>query len=771
MKKLFQSVVFLFLGISLFAQSSDKIFYSSFRPEGWNIYLSKDGGETFSEFTNHESLDYDAKISPDGQWVVFTSERLGKPHLFIKHVEGDSLPRLLVKSESMQDQVDFSPDGNWMVFLSTHEGNADIYKLPFIPNDTLDIAEAQNLTNNPGGDFRPKYSNDGSKIAFSSDRDHETKPHQFFPFAMQRTGDIYTMSSDGGAANRLTNSDFWEGSPAWSENDDEIFFYNGKDDILTLSSMSANGDGEESLFDFGFDCLSPSIGPKGHLLFTAIDYDADVFSILTLNLETTKIDSSLVQDMDMLNANYHPNGLLVFHGGKKPGDLEENMSGFEGGLLVKNNPEKRILDDRQIDLFGVRRAFAAPPTANGREIVYDFLPGEGFSDAMTPFVYPLAVIPILTLFWFLFGVITSIKMKKVIRSWKYLVFSLMALIVPALLAALFFHTFAELQWPLNEVKWVLLIFTLALLLSIIFFSVHYKKQKANRSADMGLYKNYDWMLFGNVLAAIYLIIFCGSFFSIKPEFYSVDYTTKEVTKLFTFEPDPNTNPFLSRVIDTKFTPDGEYLQFTVGGFRAEPKDQGVIYKYHIKEKSLERVSVMDSNNGFADFTKDNSSMVFRSGMTGNMDVYLREGDELINLTNSPDKENFPIISHDGNKIAFCSDVNGADKSGIVKTVDIYLSERQEDNTWSQPKQITTYSGQEGHPHFSPDGEWLIYSSEEFGINDEQPLVQTYIFSPQLYGEITAVRLEDGKKVRLTHNKWEDGAPLWISTEEAIAANN
>jgi hypothetical protein len=58
---------------------------------------------------------------------------------------------------------------------------------------------------------------------------------------------------------------------------------------------------------------------------------------------------------------------------------------------------------------------------------------------------------------------------------------------------------------------------------------------------------------------------------------------------------------------------------------------------------------------------------------------------------------------------------------------------------------------------------LIFTTEEFSINDEQPLVQNYMFSPQMYEEITAIRLEDGEKVRFTHNKWEDGAPLWITT--------
>jgi hypothetical protein len=56
---------------------------------------------------------------------------------------------------------------------------------------------------------------------------------------------------------------------------------------------------------------------------------------------------------------------------------------------------------------------------------------------------------------------------------------------------------------------------------------------------------------------------------------------------------------------------------------------------------------------------------------------------------------------------------------------------------------------------------LIYTSEEFGIFDEQPLIQPFIFSPQMYGEIVVLRLSDGYKIRLTHNKWEDGAPLWV----------
>ena len=68
--------------------------------------------------------------------------------------------------------------------------------------------------------------------------------------------------------------------------------------------------------------------------------------------------------------------------------------------------------------------------------------------------------------------------------------------------------------------------------------------------------------------------------------------------------------------------------------------------------------------------------------------------------------------------------------------------------------------QEGHLAYSHDGKWLISSSEQGGINDEQPLVQSMIFAIQDYGEMYAYRLQDGTTVRLTHNKWEEGVPSW-----------
>lgn len=94
------------------AQGLDRIFYSTFSPQGWDIYLSLDNGETTRKIAEHSSLDYEAAMSPDGRWIVFTSERSGMSQFYALPIDDlDSDPRPLFVTGSFQDQATFSPDG------------------------------------------------------------------------------------------------------------------------------------------------------------------------------------------------------------------------------------------------------------------------------------------------------------------------------------------------------------------------------------------------------------------------------------------------------------------------------------------------------------------------------------------------------------------------------------------------------------------------------------------------------------------------------------
>ncbi|HEY7335456.1 MAG TPA: hypothetical protein VH639_11280 [Bryobacteraceae bacterium] len=267
---------------SLSAQNSaglQRLVWQSLKPTNWNIYYFAALQTAPRQITSGPGLDYDAVLSPDGRWIVFTSERAGIPHLYAIDIEGGD-PRLLIESNCMEDQAAISPDGKTMAFMSDDSGNANIYLIPFDPTITQPFGRATNLTRNSSGNFRPAFSPDGERIAFSSDRDRPVASDPFFPFVRRREGDIYVMDLDGRNLQRLTDSPNWNGSPVWSPDGGAIYFYSGRNretsppqsPILSqkggfeLWTMKADGSGQRRITPPGIEALSPTVA-EGRIVF------------------------------------------------------------------------------------------------------------------------------------------------------------------------------------------------------------------------------------------------------------------------------------------------------------------------------------------------------------------------------------------------------------------------------------------------------------------------------------------------------------------------
>ena len=121
------------------ATDPGQIVFSSLRPGNWDIFYFAQPGTSPKRLTDHPGLDYEAVFSPDGRWVVFTSERRGHPDLYIIDLENNTEPRLLIDNNAMEDQAVISPDGGTIAFVSTESGNADIYSMPFEPENYSEV--------------------------------------------------------------------------------------------------------------------------------------------------------------------------------------------------------------------------------------------------------------------------------------------------------------------------------------------------------------------------------------------------------------------------------------------------------------------------------------------------------------------------------------------------------------------------------------------------------------------------------------------------------
>ena len=113
----------------------ETIVYSSILPANWDLYLFDGPGSEPRRLTTDPGLDYNGAISPDGRWVVFTSERTGSPDLYVLDLHGNAGPRPLVGGPAMEDAAAISPDGRRLLFVSTRDGNADVFEMPFRPED------------------------------------------------------------------------------------------------------------------------------------------------------------------------------------------------------------------------------------------------------------------------------------------------------------------------------------------------------------------------------------------------------------------------------------------------------------------------------------------------------------------------------------------------------------------------------------------------------------------------------------------------------------
>lgn len=127
--------------------------------------------------------------SPDGDKIVFESDRTGVAQIHVIDSDGTNLRQLTDIPGGAEAPV-YSPDGQWIVFAAFPDGEDkgnDIFIM------RADGTDQQRLTDAPGADGHPHWTADGERIVFNSDRTTPDPDAEWW----DRWHEIFSMRRDG----------------------------------------------------------------------------------------------------------------------------------------------------------------------------------------------------------------------------------------------------------------------------------------------------------------------------------------------------------------------------------------------------------------------------------------------------------------------------------------------------------------------------------------------------------------------------------------------
>ena len=142
---------------------------------------------------------WDPTWSPDGERILFASDRDGSVQLYTIRPDGSKLNRIS-NLPSIRGRSDWSPNGQYIV---TYSGDAWQREL-FIMN--ADGSNVRQLTPSGGNSQGPSFSTDGNWVVFTAYFDH---------FGDDHGCEIYIIRIDGTDLRRLTNNNYCDYQPRW----------------------------------------------------------------------------------------------------------------------------------------------------------------------------------------------------------------------------------------------------------------------------------------------------------------------------------------------------------------------------------------------------------------------------------------------------------------------------------------------------------------------------------------------------------------------------
>ena len=157
------------------------------------IYLSRPDGSDIRRITFSGTIDTEPHFSPDGQYLLFTSDRGGSPQIYRMPAKGGPTERLTF-GEGANFSPRHSPDGKNFVFAHLNNGRFHIAIQDFQTGQMSLLTEG-------GWEKKPSFAPNGKLILFARE-------------ARDR-GILATVSSDGRVKQHMFTQSGDAREPVW----------------------------------------------------------------------------------------------------------------------------------------------------------------------------------------------------------------------------------------------------------------------------------------------------------------------------------------------------------------------------------------------------------------------------------------------------------------------------------------------------------------------------------------------------------------------------
>lgn len=203
-----------------------------------------------------------ARWSPDGASVVFYAEVDGQTDVFVQRLS-DGRRHRLTTGPASDYGPDFSPDGEWIAFYSgagseyrIRDGNHEIYLM------ARDGSGCTRVTDHTGNDWTPRFSPDGRRLVFASDRGGDFS--------------IYTVALDGSDVRLVADAHPHDYYPDWSPDGTSIAFFAGPDyDHFEIYVVDLARDHLAQVTFSPLTASNPAWSPGGDLLMIGATVDSE----------------------------------------------------------------------------------------------------------------------------------------------------------------------------------------------------------------------------------------------------------------------------------------------------------------------------------------------------------------------------------------------------------------------------------------------------------------------------------------------------------------